>query len=132
MLRGAGRVAIEMQQMPALVRDYIGSLVNDTRLDDLTPLIAAMRMIKSDEELQLARHAGAVANAMMEAGREALADGVAEYEVALATSRAGTTKSAELLARHYVLPKCHRIHTSCKSWRRVKTLSKPTIVPQIA
>ena len=100
-LKGASRVAIEVQKMPALVRNYVDSLVDVSSLEDLTPLVSAMRMIKSDEELQLARHAGAVANAMMEAGREALAGGVAEYEVALATSRAGTIKSAELLSQHY-------------------------------
>jgi Xaa-Pro dipeptidase len=49
----------------------------------------------------LARHAGQVANAMMDAGREAIADGVPEYEVALATSAAGTRKSSELLHAHY-------------------------------
>ncbi len=100
-LKGASRVAIEVQKMPALVRNYVDSLVDASCLEDVTPLVSAMRMIKSNEELQLARHAGAVANAMMEAGREALADGVAEYEVALATSRAGTTRSAELLTQHY-------------------------------
>jgi len=60
-----------------------------------------MRMIKSPKELQLARHAGQVANAMMAAGRAAIGDGVPEYEVALATSQAGTRKAAELLAAHY-------------------------------
>ena len=88
-------------------------------------------MIKSDEELQLARHAGAVANAMMEAGREALADGVAEYEVALATSRAGTTKSAELLEQHYgateMSPNTHFLQIMASG----KTLSKPITVPRI-
>lgn len=100
-LNGASRIALEIQKMPPLVRSYIDSLVDASRVEDVTPIVAAMRMIKSNEELQLARHAGEVANAMMSAGREAIADGVAEYEVALATSRAGTTKSAELLARHY-------------------------------
>ena len=100
-LKGASRIAIEIHKMPALVRAFVESLIDASCLEDLTPLVSAMRMIKSDQELQLARHAAAVANAMMEAGREALADGVAEYEVALATSRAGTIKSAELLLQHY-------------------------------
>ena len=100
-LKGASRIAIEVHKMPALVRAYVDSVVDVSSIEDLTPLVSAMRMIKSDEELQLARHAGAVANAMMAAGREALADGVAESVVALATSRAGTTKSAELLEQHY-------------------------------
>jgi len=60
-----------------------------------------MRMIKSEEELRLARHAGQVAEAMMEAGRDAIGEGVAEYEVAMATSAAGARKAAELLDRHY-------------------------------
>jgi len=101
MLRAASRIALEVHKMPAPVRTYIDSLVDARSIEDITPVVSAMRMIKSAEELQLARHAGEVANAMMQAGREAIADGVAEYEVALATSRAGTMKSADLLARHY-------------------------------
>jgi len=101
MLQGVGQVGIEMQRMPVIVRDYIDSLVAPGQLLDLTPTVAAMRMIKSEPELQLARHAGAVANAMMVAGREAIGTDVAEYEVALATAQAGTRKAAELLALHY-------------------------------
>ena len=95
------RIAIEPLQMPAPVRQYVESLVAEHQLTDITPLVAGMRMIKSDQELQLARHAGQVANAMMAAGREAISDGVAEYEVALATSAAGAHKSSKLLAKHY-------------------------------
>jgi len=100
MLPGA-RVAIEMSAMPATVRGYVEPLVEVDRIVDLMPIVASMRMIKSEPELQLARHAGEVANAMMAAGREAIGAGVAEFEVALATTQAGTRKSAELLARHY-------------------------------
>ena len=99
--KNQNQVAIEPHTMPVLVREYIGSLLPRQRLSDITPVIADMRMIKSSEELQLARHAGQVANAMMEAGREAIADGVAEYEVALAAGAAGTKKSSELLRTHY-------------------------------
>jgi len=101
MLPGSARVAIEMTAMPATVRSYIDSLVAANRLVDVMPIVASMRMIKSAPELEMARHAGEVANAMMAAGREAIGAGVAEFEVALATSQAGTRKSAELLARHY-------------------------------
>jgi Xaa-Pro dipeptidase len=101
MLRSASRVAIETSQMPPVVRRFIDSLVDETRIVDLKPIIAAMRMIKSEPELQLARHAGEVASTMMAAGREAIGSGVIEYEVALATAQAGTRKSAELLAQHY-------------------------------
>jgi Xaa-Pro aminopeptidase len=60
-----------------------------------------MRMIKSAKELQLMRHAGEVATAMMQAGKAAIGDGVAEFEVAIATSQAGTRTAAKLLAEHY-------------------------------
>jgi Xaa-Pro aminopeptidase len=100
-LKGATRIAIEPQQMPPMVRAYIDTLVEPAMLEDVTPLVAEMRMIKSPEELRLARHAGQVAGVMMDAGRDAIGAGVAEYEVALATSQAGTRKAAELLALHY-------------------------------
>jgi Xaa-Pro aminopeptidase len=125
MLHGAGRVAIEVEHMPAVVRAYLGTLVDARDLVDLTPIVAAMRMIKSAPELQLARHAGAVANAMMMAGREAIGDGVAEYEVALATAQAGTIKSAELLSRHYpaseMSPNTHFLQIMASGDEVVKT-----------
>ena len=100
-LKGAVRVGVEPDHMPPLVGAFIDSQVPEERIDTVTPLLADMRMIKTPEELQLARHAGQVANAMMTAGRAAIGEGVPEYEVALATSQAGTRKSAELLATYY-------------------------------
>ncbi len=100
-LRCDGSVAIEPHRMPAPVRAYVDHLTGGAALADIEPIIAAMRMVKSDEELKLARHAGEVATAMMQAGRDAIGDGVAEYEVALATATAGTHKAAELLREHY-------------------------------
>ena len=97
----ASSVGIEPDQMPPLVRNYLDTLIPAERITSVAPVLAGMRMIKSEDELQLARHAGQVANAMMAAGRGAIADGVPEYEVALATSQAGTRKAAELLAEHY-------------------------------
>jgi len=99
--KGRIRVAIEHYHMPPLVRQYINQLSVGQPLQDISPLIAEMRMIKSAEELKLARHAGEVAGAMMQAGREAIGHGVPEYEVAIATSTAGTRKAAELLRQHY-------------------------------
>ncbi len=101
MLNGKSAVAIEPHQMPPLVREYIDSLIDQDKVSDVTRIVADMRMIKSDQELQLARHAGQVANAMMSAGRDAIAAGVQEFEVALATSAAGARKSSELLEKHY-------------------------------
>ena len=100
-LKTVSKLAIEPDHMPPLVRFYIDRLMPRERQISVTPILSNMRMIKSTEEQQLARHAGQVANAMMSAGRAAIADGVPEYEVALATSQAGTRKAAELLSAHY-------------------------------
>lgn len=101
LLAGPARIAIEPDHMPPVVRSYIAGLVPEARLHAVSPLLARMRMIKSPEELQIARHAGAVANAMMQAGRAAIGDGVAEFEIALACSAAGTRTAAALLSAHY-------------------------------
>ncbi|MYI68297.1 MAG: aminopeptidase P family protein, partial [Boseongicola sp. SB0673_bin_14] len=100
-VKDAVRVAIEPDQMPPVVRTFLGELVDSGKLADAAAILADLRMIKSDEELQLARHAGQVGQAMMEAGRAAIADGVPEFDVAIATSQAGTRKAAELLSAHY-------------------------------
>ena len=97
----AGRIGVEPDQMSPVVRSFLSELVDSEKLNSVTPVLAKLRMIKSAKELQLARHAGQVANAMMAAGRMAIADGIPEYEVAIATSEAGTRKAAQLLATHY-------------------------------
>ena len=96
-LQKSGRIAIEPDQMPPIVKRYIDQEVPSDQVANVTPILSTMRMVKSDEELKIARDAGKVANAMMLAGREAIGDGVAEYEVAIATSNAGTKKAAEIL-----------------------------------
>ena len=100
-IRNTTTIAVEPDHMPPMVRAYVSEVIDAQRVDNATPLLGAMRMIKSPEELQLARHAGEVATAMMVAGRGAIADGVPEFEVAIATSQAGTRKAADLLTRHY-------------------------------
>ena len=100
-IRNTTTIAVEPDHMPPMVRAYVSEVIDMQRLGNATALLSAMRMIKSPEELQLARHAGEVATAMMLAGRGAIADGVPEFEVAIATSQAGTRKAADLLTRHY-------------------------------
>ena len=100
-IRNTTTIAVEPDHMPPMVRAYVSEVIDTQRLGNATALLNAMRMIKSPEELQLARHAGEVATAMMLAGRGAIADGVPEFEVAIATSQAGTRKAADLLTRHY-------------------------------
>ncbi len=100
-LKCRATVAIEPDQMPPLVRAYVEEHLGRSNLADAMPILADMRMVKSPAELQMARHAGEVASAMMAAGRAAIGDGVAEFEVALAINQTGTRKAAELLAEHY-------------------------------
>ena len=100
-VQGAARIAIQPDHIQPIVQRYLEELVGTKTFGNVTSILADMRMIKSPEELQLARHAGQVASAMMTAGRGAIGDGVPEYEVALATAQAGTRKAAELLAAHY-------------------------------
>ncbi len=95
------KIAFEKFKINATVSNYLGELVSDKVLEDITPIINNIRMIKSKEELQIARHAGEVGLAMMEGGKKALGHNVPEYEVAIATSQAGTRKAAELLTKYY-------------------------------
>jgi len=95
------QVGIEVNHIPFVVRNYLNNHIKQDNIKNITPILTEMRMIKSSQELQMARHAGQVANAMMEAGRANIADNVPEFEVAIATSQAGTRKAAELLKSHY-------------------------------
>ena len=100
-LKSRSRVAIESRCIPQVVREFVSKVVTGNPLMDLTPILSTMRMIKSGEELQLARHAGEVTMAMMKAGQAAIGAGVPEYEVALATSAAGTKTASRILEQHY-------------------------------
>ena len=73
-VKNAHQVAIERNSIPSLVLRYLNKIIPSKLLADTTPLLSKMRMIKSTEELQIARHAVEVANAMMAAGREAIKD----------------------------------------------------------
>ena len=94
-------IGVEAPAISSTVSGYLDQLVDSSRIQDISPIINDMRMIKSAEELDMARHAGQVSLAMMQAGRDAIGDGVAEFEVAIATAESGTRKAAELLLQHY-------------------------------
>ena len=94
-------IACEKFYINATVSSYLSDLLGGKPMENITPIISSIRMIKTDEELKIARHAGEVGLAMMEAGKKALGHNVPEYEVALATSQAGTRKAAEILNSEY-------------------------------
>jgi Xaa-Pro aminopeptidase len=90
-------VAIERKLVPPLISVDLQQMLDQRQTVDLGPIIADLRRIKSPEEISLMRKAGAVAVAMVQGARGAIADGVPEYEVALAVLSAGTRKAAEFL-----------------------------------
>ena len=94
-------IGIEKFKISTLVLNYISSLTEEKFLSNITPTLDYIRMIKTEEELKIAKSAGKVAEAMMNAGKEAIGDNVPEYEVALATSQAGTRKAAEILKNEF-------------------------------
>ena len=94
-------IGIEKFKISTLVLNYISSLTEKKFLSNITPTLDSIRMIKTKEELKIAKSAGKVAEAMMNAGKEAIGDNVPEYEVALATSQAGTRKAAEILKSEF-------------------------------
>jgi len=108
-----GRVAAETGSMPAAVRNWFDEALPGGGLADVAPVLGAMRMIKSAEEIAVMRQAGQVAGAMMEAAHGALDEGVPEYEAALAVIDAGTRKAAGFLTARgrdvFVSPMIHNL-----------------------
>ena len=94
-------VTCEKYKINATVSIYLSDLMNGKPIGDITQIINNLRMIKTDKELKIARHAGEVAMAMMEGAKKAIGHNVPEYEIAIAQSQAGTRKAAELLNTHY-------------------------------
>ena len=94
-------VGIEKFKINSLVLNYLSALFDQNKFNNISPYLDSIRMIKTQDELKIAKSAGKVAMAMMQAGKEAIASNVPEYEVALATSQAGTRKAAEILNNEF-------------------------------
>ena len=95
------KIFFERYKINATVSNYLAEIISGKIMGNITPIIDNIRMIKSDEELQIARHAGEVAMAMMDGAKSVIAHNIPEFEIALAQSEAGTRKAAELLKSHY-------------------------------
>jgi len=108
-----GVIGAETSHMPAMVRNWFDEHHRDTRLKDVSPVLGAMRMVKSPAEIAVMRQAGAIAGAMMAAAKGALAEGAPEYEAALAVIAAGTRKAAGFLTpkgwEAFVSPMIHNL-----------------------
>jgi Xaa-Pro dipeptidase len=91
------RVAYERTLVPAQIEIGLVPLLAGRETVDLGPTVSRLRRIKSPQEIALMRKAGEVAVAMVEGARRTIAEGVPEYEIALAVVAAGTRKAAEFL-----------------------------------
>ena len=128
-VRTAGCIAIEPDHMPPLVRSYMDELVGRQQLVSVTPILSGMRMIKSAEELQLARHAGQVAMAMMEAGRAAIGDGVPNTRWRLRPPRPEHARRPRCWRRTTMMKTCRPIRISCRSWLPATRSPEPITGP---
>jgi len=108
-----GRIGVEASALPAIVRNWFDDRHPGTALHDISPLLGAMRMVKSPEEIEVMRQAGRIAGAMMRAAEGALAEGAPEYEAALAVIDAGTRQAASFLTPRgwdaFISPMIHNL-----------------------
>jgi Xaa-Pro aminopeptidase len=92
------RIAVEHSKIPAIVSNYLAGDLGLGGLLDGERVLSEQRMVKGPEEIAQIRQAGQVAVAMTDAARAVIAEGVPEYEVALAIQAGGTRKAAEIIA----------------------------------
>lgn len=125
--QGIQTVGLEKSKMPPQIGHPLRSLLAGKTVANLDPIIQDIRVIKSPSEIAIMRDAGRVAVAMVEGARKAIAEGVPEYEVALAVHAAGTRKAASLLdlgLDRFVSPTIYNLqvlqsgHDTCMVHRR--------------
>src|SRR5690625_1425651 len=67
-----GTIHVEGQRLPAILRNWLDE--QGLKLDDITPLLSELRMIKSDLEIEIMKKAGTIAGAMMKAAHSSRSD----------------------------------------------------------
>ncbi len=88
LLPGRGRIGIETDHISLDNRDKLQAALPGAELVDVAKPCMRMRMVKSAEEIALIRHGARIADLGGAACVEALAEGVAEHEVALHATQA--------------------------------------------
>ena len=83
-----GRVGVEFDHVPVDVMQKLRSALPDVEFVDIGAPTMRLRMLKSAEEIELIKHGAQVCDIGDQALREAVAEGVPEYEVALASTQA--------------------------------------------
>jgi len=109
----SGRLGVEAAALPPIVRNWFDEQMPGKTLEDISPLLGEMRMIKSPEEIEIMKQAGEIGAAMMQAAENALGEGRPEYEAALAVIDAGTRKAAGFLTAKgweaFISPMIHNL-----------------------
>ncbi|VEN75232.1 Peptidase M24 [Candidatus Desulfarcum epimagneticum] len=91
------KIGLEINKTHPLVSAFVREEFRDAEIVEISGILSDMRMIKTPDEIRLMRQAGQVSTAMCRGGKEAIAEGVPEYEIALAVIAAGSRKAAALL-----------------------------------
>lgn len=108
-----GNIGVEAAALPAIVRNWFDDQMPDAKLNNISALLGAMRMIKSPEEIAVMKQAGEIAGAMMQAAEDGLGEGRPEYEAAIAVINAGTRKAAGFLTAKgweaFISPMIHNL-----------------------
>lgn len=106
-------IYIERNTIPAIVRNHLDDTYPGVPLKDISPVLGAMRTIKSPFEIGVMKEAGQIAGAMMAAAHNSLREGAPEYESALAVIDAGSRKAATFLTakgwERFVSPMIHNL-----------------------
>ncbi|WP_282159323.1 M24 family metallopeptidase [Shimia thalassica] len=104
---------VEKGTLPAIVRNHLDDTYPGVPLRDISPVLGAMRTIKTPFEIGIMKEAGQIAGAMMGAAHDSLRAGAQEYESALAVIDAGSRKAAQFLTDkgwdRFVSPMIHNL-----------------------
>ncbi|WP_421702777.1 M24 family metallopeptidase [Aliiroseovarius sp.] len=104
---------VERNTIPAIVRNHLDETYPGVPLKDISPVLGAMRMIKTPFEIEVMKQAGQIAGAMMGAAHDSLREGAQEFESALAVIDAGSRKAATFLTDkgwdRFVSPMIHNL-----------------------
>ncbi|WP_043686291.1 M24 family metallopeptidase [Castellaniella defragrans] len=88
LLKGKKRVGVEFDHVTAENLDKLRAALPGSELVDIGKACMRLRMVKSDEEIALIKQGARIADIGGAACREAIAVGVPEHEVALASTQA--------------------------------------------
>ncbi|MCX5578422.1 M24 family metallopeptidase [Kaistia terrae] len=126
-------IGIEPFKTHPRVASVLRALAPDADWRDVSRTIGTLRAIKSPDEIATMHQAGEVAVAMVEGGRAAIAEGVPEYELALAVIAAGTRRAARFLADNgedaLVSPTIYNLQILQSGWETCMVHRRSTVKP---